>query len=42
MDKQKEKQYVIPEFDIIVFQNEDIILTSGGPAAEIPDENEVP
>ena len=41
MDKQKEKQYVIPELDIIVFQNEDIIFTSG-PAAEIPDENEVP
>lgn len=41
MDKQKEKQYVIPKLDIIVFQNEDVIFTSG-PAAEIPDESLIP
>ena len=41
MDQQKEKKYEKPKMDIIVFQNEDIIFTSG-PAAEIPDESLIP
>ena len=40
MENKKEKKYVQPTLDIIVFEGEDIICTS--PANTIEDENLVP
>ena len=40
MDNKKEKNYVKPELDIIIFQVEDIICSS--PTATIPDEEIIP
>ena len=42
MENNKEKKYVNPSLDIIVFGHDDIILTSGDPAHEINDEELVP